>query len=620
MARTAALLLWAQALGLAGAQPSQLTLDPPWTPAFVGEKVTLTCGGSGAAGPTDWYVNQQLQWRAQPGRVPLSSNRRGSHSYQCRSAGVGLSPPVTLSFSDDWLVLQVPARVLLEGDALPLRCRGWRDTPVTGVQFFREQEVLGGPSWGSELLLSPLQLRHSGRYRCQATVDHLLAGWQESAPVVVAVQELFSVPELRLEGPAEPPEEAPLALGCLSHPSPLRPLARLQHLFYQDEVVVGGPQGSPQLRLPAVGLPHSGNYSCEVRTETESVRKRSAAVAVTVRSECAGEVGVYRGPTSLPGSPRPSPGTSILPWDPAIPPQVLLSLLGVAPSLPRSPRPSCSPPFSPSPPIPAWVPLFLPGSLHPFLAPLSLAGSLHLSLGSPPSPHPSPGPCPCPSPRRGPGLGGVPGGAAPRGEAGGGRPPGAGLLGGRGDGAPLLLLAPAGLCHAAGHGPPLRARRRAAPGRRLLPLHGHQRRHRGRQPAAARHRPGAGGRCRHRDDADGAVGASGREPQPELLGAGGHRAGDLHLAAGRPGAGLGARPVPGGRGAGARRDLPVPGHQPPRCPPRLPGAQPRAGPLGDGAGVAAAGHSRGRGAQRVPPAPARCCPGLAPPAPAPRSR
>ncbi|XP_075301536.1 low affinity immunoglobulin gamma Fc region receptor II-a isoform X5 [Opisthocomus hoazin] len=283
MARTAALLLWAQALGLAGAQPSQLTLDPPWTPAFVGEKVTLTCGGSGAAGPTDWYVNQQLQWRAQPGRVPLSSNRRGSHSYQCRSAGVGLSPPVTLSFSDDWLVLQVPARVLLEGDALPLRCRGWRDTPVTGVQFFREQEVLGGPSWGSELLLSPLQLRHSGRYRCQATVDHLLAGWQESAPVVVAVQELFSVPELRLEGPAEPPEEAPLALGCLSHPSPLRPLARLQHLFYQDEVVVGGPQGSPQLRLPAVGLPHSGNYSCEVRTETESVRKRSAAVAVTVR-------------------------------------------------------------------------------------------------------------------------------------------------------------------------------------------------------------------------------------------------------------------------------------------------------------------------------------------------
>ncbi|XP_075301539.1 low affinity immunoglobulin gamma Fc region receptor II-a isoform X8 [Opisthocomus hoazin] len=458
MARTAALLLWAQALGLAGAQPSQLTLDPPWTPAFVGEKVTLTCGGSGAAGPTDWYVNQQLQWRAQPGRVPLSSNRRGSHSYQCRSAGVGLSPPVTLSFSDDWLVLQVPARVLLEGDALPLRCRGWRDTPVTGVQFFREQEVLGGPSWGSELLLSPLQLRHSGRYRCQATVDHLLAGWQESAPVVVAVQELFSVPELRLEGPAEPPEEAPLALGCLSHPSPLRPLARLQHLFYQDEVVVGGPQGSPQLRLPAVGLPHSGNYSCEVRTETESVRKRSAAVAVTVRR----------------------------------------------------------------------------------------------------------------------------------------------------------------LCHAAGHGPPLRARRRAAPGRRLLPLHGHQRRHRGRQPAAARHRPGAGGRCRHRDDADGAVGASGREPQPELLGAGGHRAGDLHLAAGRPGAGLGARPVPGGRGAGARRDLPVPGHQPPRCPPRLPGAQPRAGPLGDGAGVAAAGHSRGRGAQRVPPAPARCCPGLAPPAPAPR--
>ncbi|KAF1395859.1 Fc receptor-like protein 2, partial [Spheniscus humboldti] len=32
-----------------------------------------------------------------------------------------------------------------------------------------------------------------------------------------------------------------------------------------------------------VGLSHSGNYSCEVRTETASVRKRSALVTVTVR-------------------------------------------------------------------------------------------------------------------------------------------------------------------------------------------------------------------------------------------------------------------------------------------------------------------------------------------------
>ncbi|XP_075301542.1 low affinity immunoglobulin gamma Fc region receptor II-a isoform X10 [Opisthocomus hoazin] len=445
MARTAALLLWAQALGLAGAQPSQLTLDPPWTPAFVGEKVTLTCGGSGAAGPTDWYVNQQLQWRAQPGRVPLSSNRRGSHSYQCRSAGVGLSPPVTLSFSD-----------AAAQRALPLP--GHRGPLAGGVAG-----IGAGGGGGARALLG--------------------AG---AAP--------------------------------------------------------GGPGRAPRGSPPGTGLPE---------------------------------------PPQPPAAPRPPPA-------PLLPGR---GGGGGAAGLPPAPAAGRGA-------APLGELLLRGADGDGERAETQRRGRRHGAQG--------------------PGLGGVPGGAAPRGEAGGGRPPGAGLLGGRGDGAPLLLLAPAGLCHAAGHGPPLRARRRAAPGRRLLPLHGHQRRHRGRQPAAARHRPGAGGRCRHRDDADGAVGASGREPQPELLGAGGHRAGDLHLAAGRPGAGLGARPVPGGRGAGARRDLPVPGHQPPRCPPRLPGAQPRAGPLGDGAGVAAAGHSRGRGAQRVPPAPARCCPGLAPPAPAPR--
>ncbi|NXS47270.1 FCRLB protein, partial [Balaeniceps rex] len=110
-------------LSPAGAQTSQLTLDPPWTPVFLREKVTLTCHGSGAPGPTDWYIDRQL-WRwekSNPTRI--SSDHTGSHSYQCHSPGTKLSPPVTLSFSNDWLVLQVPTQALLEGDALRLRCR-----------------------------------------------------------------------------------------------------------------------------------------------------------------------------------------------------------------------------------------------------------------------------------------------------------------------------------------------------------------------------------------------------------------------------------------------------------------------------------------------------------------
>lgn len=320
-------------------------------------------------------------------------------------------PPPSLA---DWLALQVPAWMLLEGDALPLRCRGWKDTHVAEVRFFRERKVLGGLSQGTELLLPSLQLHHSGRYHCQATVGHVLPRWQESALVMVAVQgehplpnthlvgcsppspvgsaspvppgslpELFTVPVLRLEGPAEPREGTPVALGCLSHLSPLRPLTRLQHLFYQDDMVVGGPQGSPQLQLPAVELSHSGNYSCEVRTESASVRKRSTPVTVTVRSECAGGMGAYQGPAAIPGSPHPSPGPPTPAW---IPTSLPRSLPGIPSCLPRSPHsfpgPSPGPHIPPgsfhsfpSPPIPAWVPLISPwGPPIPLQVPPSLPG------------------------------------------------------------------------------------------------------------------------------------------------------------------------------------------------------------------------------------------------------
>ncbi|XP_042640859.1 Fc receptor-like protein 3 [Tyto alba] len=282
MARSAALLLWAQALGLAGAQPSQLILTPPWMTVFTEEEVTLRCGGSSSPGPTDWYINEQLWYQAGPDHIRISRSRAESIIYRCRSPGASLSPPITLTFSEDWLVLQVPAQTLLEGDTLRLRCRGWKDKGITQVLFYREWKLLGRPSQGTELRLPTLQLHHSGRYHCEATVRHIIAQWRRSVLVPVVVEELFSVPVLRLEGPAEPPEGAPLTLGCLSRLSPLRPLTRLQHVFYQDKVVVGGPQDSPQLLLPAVELSHSGNYSCEVRTEMTSVQKHSTPVTITV--------------------------------------------------------------------------------------------------------------------------------------------------------------------------------------------------------------------------------------------------------------------------------------------------------------------------------------------------
>ncbi|NXV54901.1 FCRL4 protein, partial [Molothrus ater] len=101
-----------------GAQTTQLLVEPPWMPAVLWERVTLTCQGLGATSATTWYKDGQC-W-GQQGRDRLSVTRSGT--YTCDRPGTGRSPPVTVL--DDPLVLQVPARALLEGDTVTLRCRG----------------------------------------------------------------------------------------------------------------------------------------------------------------------------------------------------------------------------------------------------------------------------------------------------------------------------------------------------------------------------------------------------------------------------------------------------------------------------------------------------------------
>ncbi|NXS03281.1 FCRLA protein, partial [Oxylabes madagascariensis] len=67
----------------------------------------------------------------------------------------------------DQLVLQVPAQPLLAGDTVTLRCRVMQDMSVSRVRFYQDEKDLGEVLRGTELPLSPLQLHHSGRYRCK---------------------------------------------------------------------------------------------------------------------------------------------------------------------------------------------------------------------------------------------------------------------------------------------------------------------------------------------------------------------------------------------------------------------------------------------------------------------
>ncbi|XP_058680577.1 low affinity immunoglobulin gamma Fc region receptor II-like [Ammospiza caudacuta] len=194
LAEKVALLLWAQTLSLAGccplsptsAQTTHLPVEPPWRPAVLWDRVTLTCKGSGTTGGTIWYRNVQ-RW----------GQERQDHftvTYLCDRPGSGCSSPVTVS--NDHLVLKVPAQALLDRDTVTLRCREQWNNTVTEVRFYQNEKDLRGPVNVTELSLSSLQLNHTSSYE-----------------------------GLVLEGPPEPTVGSPLTLSCLSTPSPLRPQA-----------------------------------------------------------------------------------------------------------------------------------------------------------------------------------------------------------------------------------------------------------------------------------------------------------------------------------------------------------------------------------------------------------
>ncbi|XP_063038852.1 Fc receptor-like B [Melospiza melodia melodia] len=140
--------------GHSSVQTMQILVEPPWRPAVLWDR----------EGPDNFTVIE-----------------RGT--YMCHRPGTGLSPPVVVS--DDLLVLQVPAGVLLEGDTMTLRCRcGHWNHIVTRVQFYQDEKEVRGFINGTELYLFPLQLHHSGHYSCGG----LVGSWQSrSAAVTVKV-------------------------------------------------------------------------------------------------------------------------------------------------------------------------------------------------------------------------------------------------------------------------------------------------------------------------------------------------------------------------------------------------------------------------------------------------
>ncbi|XP_031470535.1 high affinity immunoglobulin epsilon receptor subunit alpha-like, partial [Phasianus colchicus] len=162
-------------------------MDPPWTPQFIGQNVKLTCGDPSVSISTTWYKDGR-RWEETPSNhLSVTLRDEGKHRWQCQTRGSELSPAVNLTASNVWLLLQVPAQAVLEGDLLSLRCSGWEDRRLREVQFFRDGKLLQD-SGGDKLLLSPAKQQQSGRYHCSAKVHYFHPGREVSPQADLVVR------------------------------------------------------------------------------------------------------------------------------------------------------------------------------------------------------------------------------------------------------------------------------------------------------------------------------------------------------------------------------------------------------------------------------------------------
>uniref|UniRef100_A0A8D0UDK0 Fc receptor like B n=1 Tax=Sus scrofa TaxID=9823 RepID=A0A8D0UDK0_PIG len=177
--------MWSLAafLLLATLEKPILSLHPPWTTIFKGERVTLRCDGYHPLLlelrpiSTLWYL----------GHLLLPSHKKSIEVqtpgiYRCQTRGAPVSDPIHLSVSNDWLILQVPYAVVFEGEPLVMRCRGWYDKVVYKLHYYQDDQPVRYFHSSANYTVPQARASDSGRYQCSGTMRIPV----ESAPMFSA--------------------------------------------------------------------------------------------------------------------------------------------------------------------------------------------------------------------------------------------------------------------------------------------------------------------------------------------------------------------------------------------------------------------------------------------------
>ncbi|XP_054336643.1 Fc receptor-like protein 5 isoform X3 [Pongo pygmaeus] len=245
-----------------------ISLQPPWTTVFQGERVTLTCKGF------HFYLPQKTKWyhrylgkeilRETPDNT-LEVQKSGE--YRCQAQGSPLSSPVHLDFSSASLILQAPLSVF-EGDSVVLRCRAKAKVTLNNT-IYKNDNVLAFLNKRTDFHIPHASLKDNGAYHC--------TGYKESCcpvssnTVKIQVQEPFTRPVLRASS-FQPISGSPVTLTCETRLSLERSDVPLRFCFFRDDQTLGsGWSLSPKFQITAMWSKDSGFYWCQAATMPYSI-------------------------------------------------------------------------------------------------------------------------------------------------------------------------------------------------------------------------------------------------------------------------------------------------------------------------------------------------------------
>uniref|UniRef100_G1SU27 Fc receptor like B n=1 Tax=Oryctolagus cuniculus TaxID=9986 RepID=G1SU27_RABIT len=256
-----------------------LSLHPPWTTIFKGERVTLRCDGYHPLLlelrpiSTLWYL----------GHLLLPSHKKSIEVqtpgvYRCQTRGAPVSDPIHLSVSNDWLILQVPYTAVFEGEPLVIRCRGWYDKVIYKLHYYHDGQAVRYFHSSTNYTVLQARASDSGRYQCSGTMRiPVESAPMFSAKVAVTVQELFQAPVLSMASPQEARGAArdAVVLRCETRLHPQKRDTPLQFAFYKYSRAVRRFDWAAEYTVPEPEVDELESYWCEVATASRSVRKRS---------------------------------------------------------------------------------------------------------------------------------------------------------------------------------------------------------------------------------------------------------------------------------------------------------------------------------------------------------